>query len=168
MGRVQLQTNREAQAIAEFERALALNPSLAAAHGQIGFAKLANGHAEETESHELEALRVSPRDTDGYIWEHYAAMAKLSLGADEEAVDWWRRSIELNRNFPIAHLYLAVALEELGRLDEARAEFQAGLALNPEFTIRRYRAGAQSDNPVFLKLRERVIEALRKAGVPEG
>jgi len=167
MGRVQLQTNRGAQAIAEFERALALNPSLAGAHGQIGFAKLANGHAEETESHELEALRVSPRDTDAYLWEAYIAFAKLSLGANEGAVNWWRRSIELNRNFPIAHFYLAVTLEELGRVDEARAEARAALALNPEFTIRRYLAGAQSDNPVFLKLRERVIEAMRKVGVPE-
>jgi hypothetical protein len=56
---------------------------------------------------------------------------------------------------------------ELGRLDEARAEVQAGLALNPGFTIRRYRARAQSDNPVFLKRREQIIEAMRKAGVPE-
>ena len=62
---------------------------------------------------------------------------------------------------------MAADLVELGQLDEARAEVQAGLALNPGFTIRRYRAGAQSDNPVFLKRREQIIEAMRKAGVPE-
>ena len=137
------------------------------AHAQIGFAKLTTGHPEETESHELEALHVSPRDTDAYLWEHYTAMAKLSLGASEEAVDGWRRSIELNRNYPMAHFYLAVVLAELGRPDEARAEAQVALALNPKFTIRRYRAGAQSDNPVYLKLRERLIEGMRKVGVPE-
>jgi hypothetical protein len=53
------------------------------------------------------------------------------------------------------------------RLDEARAEVQAGLGLNPGFTVRRYRAGAQSDNPVFPKGRERIIEDMRKAGVSE-
>ena len=63
---------------------------------------------------------------------------------------------------------MAAHLVEVGRLDEARAEVQAGLALNPGFTIRRYRAGAQSDNPAFLKGRERIIEDMRKAGVPEG
>ena len=63
---------------------------------------------------------------------------------------------------------MAAALVELGRLDEARAEVQAGLALNPSFTITRYRAGAQSDNPVFLKGRARIIEDMRKAGAPEG
>src|SRR5208337_2892168 len=38
---------------------------------------------------------------------------------------------------------------------------------NPKFTIRRVRVAAQSDNPVFLEQRERMIEAMRKAGAPE-
>ena len=45
---------------------------------------------------------------------------------------------------------------------------QAGLALNPEFNMRRYSAGAASDNPTFRAQRERVADGLRKAGVPEG
>src|SRR5271168_2489516 len=133
----------------------------------IGFAKLANGHAEETESHELEALRVSPHDTEANAWMGYIAEAKQFLGADEEAVAGLQRSLEINRNRPVAYFYLASALALLGRLDEARSEAQAGLALDPKFTIRRYRTGAQSDNRVFLKQRERVIEGMRKAGVPE-
>ena len=43
-----------------------------------------------------------------------------------------------------------------------------GLRFNPNFTLRRYRTARQSDNPVFLKGRERIIEDMRKAGVPEG
>ena len=61
----------------------------------------------------------------------------------------------------------AVTLVELGPLDEAKSEVKAALALNPNFTLRRYRAGAQSDNPDFLKRRERNIEVMRKAGVSE-
>ncbi len=38
----------------------------------------------------------------------------------------------------------------------------------PQFSIRRFRAGAQSDNPTFLKQRERIIQAMQKAGIPEG
>ena len=63
---------------------------------------------------------------------------------------------------------MAATLVELGQLDEAGAEVKAALVLNPGFTIRRYRAGAQSDNPLFLKRRERIIEDMRKTGVPEG
>jgi adenylate cyclase len=168
LGRVFVQTNRLSQAIEESERALALNPNLAAAQALIGFAKLVEGHPEETESHVLEALRASPRDTDANTWLGYIGFSKLHLGAYEETLDFYRRSLELNPNYPIARFYLAAALAQLGRLDEAKAEVKAALALNPGFTIRRYRAGAQSDNPVFLKGRERIIQDIRKAGVPEG
>jgi len=45
---------------------------------------------------------------------------------------------------------------------------KAGLAGNPRFTIKRYRAAASSDNAVYLAQRERIIEGMRLAGVPEG
>ena len=80
LGRVEVQTKRGAQGIAESERALALNPNLASAHALIGLAKLYDGHPEETESHEREALRVSPRDTEADVWVAYMALAKLYLG----------------------------------------------------------------------------------------
>jgi TolB-like protein/class 3 adenylate cyclase len=168
MARVLAQTNRPAQSIAEAERALALNPNLASAHALIGLVKLFDGHPEETESHEREALHASPRDTDANVWVAYIALSKLYLGAYAEALDFYRRSIELNRNYATGRFYFAATLVELGRLDEAKAEIKAALALNPDFTLRRYRAGAQSDNPVFLKGRERIIEDMRKAGAPEG
>ena len=56
----------------------------------------------------------------------------------------------------------------LGKLDEARSEVKAGLALDPTFTLRRFRLGTASDNAVFLKQRERAYDGMRKAGVPEG
>ena len=165
---VQIRTNRGAEGIAECERALALNPNLANVHAQIGYAWLLNGRPEETESHIREAIEASPRDTNMYIWIGFIAAAKLYSGADEEAVTWLRRTLEFNRNYGIAHFYLSAALELLGRRDDAQAEVQAGLALDPQFTIRRFRAGAQSDNPIFLKQRERIIQAMQKAGIPEG
>jgi TolB-like protein/class 3 adenylate cyclase len=168
LGRVEVMTKRGAQGIAESERALALNPNLASAHALIGLAKLFDGHPEETESHELEALRVSPHDTEADVWVAYIALAKLYLGDYEGALNLYRRAKELNPNYPTGRFNMAAVLVELGRLDEARAEVQAGLALNPGFTLRRYRDGAQSDNPVFLKGRARIIEDMRKAGVPEG
>jgi TolB-like protein/class 3 adenylate cyclase len=168
LGRVKIQTKRGAEGIAESERALALNPNLASAHAVIGLAKLFDGHPEETESHELEALRVSPYDTEADVWVAYIALAKRYLGDYEEALSLYRRAKELNPNYPTGRFNMAAVLVELGRLDEARAEVQAGLALNPGFTLRRYRDGAQSDNPVFLKGRARIIEDMRKAGVPEG
>jgi hypothetical protein len=98
------------------------------------------------------------------------AFGKVQLGADAEAVVWLRRSLDANRNYSFAHFDLAAALARLGELAEARAAVQAGLALDPSFTIRRYRdaINARSDNPTFLAGRDRHIEGMRLAGVPEG
>ena len=52
-------------------------------------------------------------------------------------------------------------------MTDARAETQAGLALNPQFTIARARTYSESENPTYLAQRDRLFEAMRKAGVPE-
>ena len=168
LGGVYIYTNRAAEGIAKCEHALALDRNLASAHAYIGLAKVFSGRAEETESHVLEALRLSPRDTMAHRWMNIAGAAKLYLGRDEEAAAWFRRGIETNRNNPLLHFFLAAALAQLDRMSEARTETEAGLALEPTFTIRRYRAGAPSDNPTYLAQRERAYDGMRKAGVPEG
>jgi TolB-like protein/Tfp pilus assembly protein PilF len=168
LGLVQIFSNRAAQGTAQCEQALALDRNLAVAHGFIGAAKYFSGRSEETEAHTREALRLSPSDTSTYLWLHWVGNAKSQLGADEEAVGWFRRGIDANRNFAGGHFFLASALALLGRLDEARAAVQAGLALDPTFTIRRYRLGAATDNTTYLAGRERMYEGMRKAGVPNG
>ena len=168
LGAVLISTNRAAQGIAECERALALDRNLAAAHWEIGVAKYVMGRGAETETHINEAFRLSPRDMLAYHWLMHLGFAKLQLKADAEAVGWFRRSIEANRNYHLAHFSLAAALALLGSLDEARAAARAGLALDPSFTIRRFRDGASSDNPTYLAARERIYEGMRMAGVPEG
>ena len=168
LGLVQSVSNRATQGIATCEQALALDRNLAAAHGLIGGAKYFSGRGTETDAHTREALRLSPRDTSRYLWLGWVGNAKTQLGSDEEAVAWYRRSLDANRNFPGGHFFLASALALLGQLGEARAAVQAGLALDPTWTIRRFRAAAASDNPTYLAGRERMYDGMRKAGAPEG
>jgi TolB-like protein/class 3 adenylate cyclase len=166
-GVVHILTNRAAQGIAECERALELDGNLADAHVFIGWAKFLLGRGGETEAHINEGLRLSPRDVGAFRWKNGVGLVKSHLGADAEAVVWFRRSIEANPNQPMAHFLLAASLARLGEMKEARAAVQAGLALNPSFTVRRYRVDAESDNPTYLAGRERLYEGLRLAGVPE-
>jgi len=168
LGAVQIFTGRVAQGIAECEQALALDRNLADAHGWIGLGKYFLGRAEETEAHIREALRLSPSDVFAFRWLLRVGMAKVQLNEGIEALAWFRRSIEANRNFPLAHFHVASALAQLGSLDEARAAAQAGLALDPGFTLRRFRAGTTGDNPRYLARREWTLEGLRIAGVPKG
>jgi TolB-like protein/Tfp pilus assembly protein PilF len=170
LGLVQIFTKRAAQSIAECEQALALDRNLANAHGFIGGAKLFLGRAAETEAHINDALRLSPRDHFSHRWFFWVGVAKAHLNADDEAVLWLRRSLDANRNHSTAHFVLAAVLARLGEPDEARATVQAGLALDPSFTIRRFRdaTNVMGDNPTFLAGRDREIEGMRLAGVPEG
>ncbi|MBV9286812.1 MAG: tetratricopeptide repeat protein [Hyphomicrobiales bacterium] len=167
MGLLLCQTNRAERGIEELDRALAIDPNMARAHATKGLAKVFIGRAEESEAHVREALRLSPRDAMVFIWFCELGEAKACLGEYEAAVGWMRRSIDANRNNPWAYFCLAASLTHLGRLDEARKELKAGLVVNPNFTIKRFHAAVQSDNPVFLAHRARMIEAMRKAGVPE-
>jgi hypothetical protein len=63
---------------------------------------------------------------------------------------------------------MAAILTQLGQINEANAAVQVGLTLDPSFTMRRYRVRAYSDNPSYLATRQRLIDGMRKAGVPEG
>jgi tetratricopeptide (TPR) repeat protein len=160
-------SNRPEQGVTEAERALALNRNMPVALVAKGTAKLFLGFAEEAIECELQALRLSPRDPIANRWIYGIGAAKLHLGDYEDAAKWLNQSVVVNPNFAIAHFFLAAALGQLGQTKQAYAETQAGLALNPTFTITRFRDGAESDNPTFLKQRQNIYEGMRKAGVPE-
>lgn len=168
MGVVQIFTKRAAQGIAECERALVLDRNLATAHAWIGLGKCNLGRAEETEVHIMEAFRLSPHDNKASFWMNTAGVAQSYLGADETAVQWFKRSIETNRNIaPFVHFYLAAALAHLGRIEDARSSVQAGLALDPNFSLVQFHVSSPTDHPICLKQRGRIAHGLRKAGLPQ-
>ncbi len=160
-------TNRAERGVAQFERAFALNRNLAMAHFGVGVAKYCLGRPQESEAHVREALRLSPHDPFAFAWLATVGFAQHNLGKDEDAVVWLMRSIETNRNYSVAHFFLASALAHLGRIEEARAAAATGLSFDPEFTIGRRRANPFSANPAYLKQIERYYAGLRMAGAPE-
>jgi TolB-like protein/class 3 adenylate cyclase len=164
---VQSYSNRTEQGVVEAERALALDPNLPPAWAAKATAKLFAGFSEEAIECYRQVLRLSPRDPLAHMWTCAIGAAELHLGGYEEAVKWLRQSVAANPSHSIAHFFLAAALAQLGRAKDSLAETQAGLALNPTFTVRRFVDGAESDNPVFLKQRHNIYDGLRKAGLPE-
>ena len=142
-------------------------PGFRSAHATIGIFKIHVGHAEETESHVLEALRLSPRDSLASYWFMFVGISKMLLGQNDKAVGWLRQSIESNRNNPVSHFHLAAALALLGLDEDARSAARNGLALNPQFTIARYEDAWRFQNFADSSGRQAILEGLRKAGVPE-
>jgi TolB-like protein len=166
MGLVLTFTKRSAQGVAAFDRALALNRNLVQAHAMLGFGKICLGRSEETEAHIHDAFRLSPLDPDAFTWLMFAGLAALHLGRNEDAAGWLKQSIDAYPGFPAVHFLLSAALGNLGQRDDARMAVQAGLRLNPTFSVREFRGREYSDNAVYLEQRERIIEGLGRAGAP--
>jgi len=130
--------------------------------------KVLLGRAEEAEADLTNAIRLSPRDPGLDRWHALLGIADLFLGRLESALDRLRKSVEINPNVAMPHFFLAAASALSGHAAETREARNAGLRLDPNFTVARFRNERRSENPTFLAQRERIYEGLRMAGVPEG
>jgi adenylate cyclase len=153
-------------AIGEYEAAIAINPSLAPAYAQLGHAKIRAGRAEEAFVPLQTAIHLSPRDPLLNIWYFIVCHAYTHLGRDDAAIEWCRRSVAIGP-FWISYVDLASAYAWTGRKDEAQAAVAELLKLMPNYTVDRWAHEGWSSNPVFLAQYQRIIEGLRKAGLPE-
>ena len=156
------------RSLRELEFAITLDRNLAWAHADAGFMKVLLGRAEEAEADLTNAIRLSPRDPGLDRWYALLGIADLFLGRLKSALDRLRKSVEINPNVAMPHFFLAAASALSGRAAEAREARKAGLRLDPNFTVARFRNEPRSENPTFLAQRERIYEGLSLAGVPEG
>jgi TolB-like protein len=150
------------------EMAIRLNPSLHLAHLQFGWTAILLGRAEAATPYFLEFIRVSPRDrflSFGYMG---IGLARLVLGDYAPAIEMLRKSLSLG---PSANcqLYLACAYGMQGRITEARAALTLHLESGTSTkTISTLRADAHPGaHPIYLAQRERLLDGLRRAGMPE-
>jgi adenylate cyclase len=166
---------RHDEGIAENERALALDPSDADAVVGLGFDYWGLGQFEKGLEYIDKAIRLSPHDPALFIWYGGKAFGYFALKQYDQAIEWAHRSIAINPNYnSTAHGNLIAALALTGRDAEASEALQRSLALPPPGakTIaawKAYRAqytNPQSD-PRYLEMWDRMIEGLRKAGMPE-
>jgi TolB-like protein len=155
------------RALREFEFAIGLDANLAAAHAYLGQMKFSLGRARETHAHVAEAMRLSPRDPLFFHWHFFIGVAEVYLGRVVHGIENLRESVEINPNWGLAQFVLAGALALAGLLSEAAEVRAAAQRLVPNFTIARFRAGAASDNPIYLAQREQMYRGLRLSGVPE-
>jgi adenylate cyclase len=91
-------------------------------------------------------------------------MAYFFTGRYEKAVEVCKKAVSASPNTLMDRRILALAYIGAGREDEARAEAEEVLRMDPNFSLEHYAKTQPYKNPSD---RERVIEALRKAGIPE-
>jgi adenylate cyclase len=151
---------RHDAAIAEFERAFALNPN----YIDHRYALALNYAGEPARALEvLEAnIRLDPFPWPGAFGQ--MGLANYLLKRYEEAVRLCGEFASRLPNWQGPHLFLAAAYAQLGRLEEAKAEAAQVLRINPGFTIKRYNLVWVHRDPKDLEHR---LDGLRKAGLPE-
>ena len=126
------------QAIAHYERAIALDPTLAVAHAGLadayGRLNLYTGRPpRETFPAAREAAETALRLDDG-LAEAHASLAAVSLFYDR---DWPRakaeflRAIELRPSYATAHHWYSIYLRDRGEFSAALAEAQRALVFDP-------------------------------------
>ena len=155
-------------AVGEYVAAIAINPSLAPAHGALGATKIRLGRSAEAFAPLQMAIQLSPRDPLLNTWYFYVGHAHTHLGQYDEAIDWCSRSIAV-KPFWIAYADLAAANALTGHEREAHAAVAELRRLRPNYTVALWLqdGSAWSDNVVFVAEFQRIAEGLRKAGLPE-
>jgi adenylate cyclase len=153
-------TSRTKQAAAEFQEAIKLNPSFAAAHAVLGAVLNFLGDPEDGVTSVETAIRLSPSDPRLFIWRSGLAAAQYQVRNYAQAVETGRRSWALNRNYFTGLTYVVAGLAQLGKDEEARAALNDLRGLDPKLTAARttlqlYKNQAGVDH---------LLEGLRKAG----
>ncbi len=82
----------------------------------------------------------------------------------EEAITVLKKALHYNPDFFPVHLNLAICYAILGREEEAHAEAAEVLRLNPKFSVKKYAKRLPGRDKA---VKERYIDALRKAGLPD-
>jgi adenylate cyclase len=151
-------------AIRRLQRAIELDPNSTFARGYLGTAYAFGGECDPAIENLQEAMRLSPRDFLMVVWFTVSAWAYLSDGEFEQAADCGKRAIDCNPAFPDAHGTFAAASAHLGHMDDARAGLDEFMRLMPGLTVGDERLIRPFRRPAD---RERFLDGLRKAGLPE-
>jgi len=148
-------------AIAEFERAFALNPNFV----DHRFAQVLTCAGEPARAIEaLEAnMRLDPFQPLIYST-GWMGRANYMLKRYRDAVHWCRESVSRQPRLQWPHVMLACAYAQSEHLEEARGEAAEVLRINPGFTIESSKRILTYKHPKDL---EHHIDGMRKAGLPE-
>ena len=169
----QARSGWESEAVAEHERALALDPSNADAARDLGWDYARFGEFDKSQEYFDKAIRESPHDPSRAHVYGGKASANFGLKRYDQAIEWARQAIAISPNYTqYIHATLVAALALAGDVADAREALLRYLALpstGPLKTIAAFKAhfSAQDGGPASVEANERVYEGLRKAGMPE-
>jgi adenylate cyclase len=142
------------QAVAEGERAVAINPNYAEGYVALAMALNVSNRPEEALRAVQKAAQLDPSRHDTYAF--YAATDLVLMGQYQQAIPLLKSNLTVFPDNIFAHANLVVAYTELGHEAEASAEATEVMRINPRFSWKPNR-----DESV----NRRLNDDMRKAGV---
>jgi adenylate cyclase len=158
LGQICIYRRQSRQAVAHYERALALNPSDALLLMLMADSWCYLGRSKEAIELALKAMRLNPNHP---FW--YERMLAWTYYSDKKYVEALS-VLERVTNLRGARRLLAATYAKLGQLEKARAAAKEFLEDNPHFSIARWAAAEPYENPADL---EDYVDGMRGAGLPE-
>jgi adenylate cyclase len=118
-------------ALAETERALAMSPNLACAHGWLGITLNRSGRPKEGLAGIQRYLRLDPRDPSIAVLSMQMATGHYFCREYEAAIEMAKGVIRSYPAFPLSYRWLAAALGQAGRIEEATEALKNAIAVLP-------------------------------------
>ena len=150
--------------IALIDKALVLNPNLAAAWHGSGWVRAFQRDTDVALEHVARAMRLSPLDPLMFSMQMVTGHAYYIAGRYAEAVTWAEKAFRERPNLLPTIRLMAATNALSGRLEEAQKAIARGHALDPDMRISNLKDRVGPFHPEDFA---RYVQALRLAGLPE-
>ena len=110
----------------EYRRAIECNPGYALGYHWYANLLAATGQHDAAYAAVMRALEIDPVSLSFQVW---AGVTSYLARRYEDAVYHYSQALELDPDFAVAHMYMAQALEQVGRYPEALASFDTAIRL---------------------------------------
>lgn len=150
-----------AQALAEAQRSIDLNPNFALGFFALGAIRVYIGHFREAIDALLRSLRLNPNDPQVGSVLYFIGLAHYHQENYEETIHYCQLAVR-PRRFYVGLRTLLASLGQLGRAEEAKSLLDEFNSLQPKEAQQVF----EITTPYLdLKYREHVMDGLRRAGV---
>ncbi|WGD52041.1 winged helix-turn-helix domain-containing tetratricopeptide repeat protein [Bradyrhizobium sp. CB1650] len=162
LGSVFFSTRRLADALSEFEQALALNPNFSLAQGYYALALSYAGRSKDSFEAAQKAIRLSPRDPSLAIYHGIAGYARFTERRYDEAIALAREAIRHRGDLTGAHRVLAVCAGMTGDAGLADMALRELRRTQPNISLHWIATQLPWTNAAD---REHYLEGFRRAGL---
>jgi adenylate cyclase len=158
---------RYAEAIPEYEIAIALDRSRAPAYAHVGWCKFLSGSIDGAIPYLEQAIHLSPHEPGIAVWYGQIGVMQLLQGHNNDALVSLERARNENARLPFVHAYLAAAYATKGDLKRAADELAKAQKLSSGYVnLATVRKSIWFDNPKIRALAEaNYFPALHRAGL---